>query len=284
MVKMVKKMRAKEAKAGAPVVHIGNRQISILWWIIALIVIDVCVYLFLGKNSEVLSFTTNMLTITFSVLAVIAAGMVYFGVDYVFGDEKKTFLFIGIGVLLRLIAEIIWIYVLAVNVDVVHLSLADVFWYLSYLSIFIGLAYQIKKTFIFNKAKVVAWALGIATAIVAVLAYHFMGEVAGLSQAEAITHALLEIYVVFDIFVVALLAILIIPMGFSYNKIFQSYVLIALGFVVFAIYDFIYAEMSLTNAYSIGSLVDIMWDSAYILIFGGLLLKYFFLKGGVEDD
>jgi hypothetical protein len=148
--------------------------------------------------------------------------------------------------------------------------------------VIIGLAYKIKKTFIFNKAKIVGLFLGVATVICAIFAYYVSGETIGMSQADAITHILLELYVVFDIFVIALLAILIIPMMFAFNKTFKSYLLIALGFVVFCIYDFIFARINLVGTYYIGDPVDIMWDSAYILIFGGLLFKYFFLKGEAE--
>ena len=281
---MVKKTKAKEAKAETQVAHIGNRQISIMWWIIALIVIDAITYLVVGKEPGVYRYVLDILTITFSTLAVIAAGMVYFGIEGTFEDEKKTFLFIGICFLFRLIAELVWIYLDVSGIELGYLSLADAFWYLSYLFIFIGLAYKIKKTFIFDKGKIIAGVFAIAAVIIAIFGYGVWEEVIGASQAEAIAQILLELYVVFDILIVALLAVLIIPMMLAYNKTFKSYLMIALGFVVFAIYDFLYAELALTGGYYVGNPLDILWDSAYVLIFGGLLLKYFFLKGEVGDD
>jgi len=59
----------------------------------------------------------------------------------------------------------------------------------------------------------------------------------------------------------------------NYNKMLKFYVYTALSFIFYLVFDFAYAELSMTNSYMGGNAVDIFYFAAYLFLLLGFRFK-----------
>ena len=229
---------------------------------------------FFSQNDTVKMIYGDLILVVISLFILILSYRTYKKISPKLADERKIILLFTGTFFLRLIGEVLWAYNELAKKETLYISAADIGWYLSYILLLIGLGYYIRNIFIANKAKVVSATIGFATLLSALVLWIEVLIPGWTSREDLLSHLVVEAYVIFDIYIVALLALVMIPMMRSYTAQFKSSLFIAYGFISFSIFDLVYARQTIAGTYVSGNIIDIAYLLGYVLILIGSYLSY----------
>lgn len=184
------------------------------------------------------------------------------------------------GALLRLAGDISWfVYEAAMNIEVPYPSVADFFWLASYIPFFLSMAVMIsgyrRLGLGFRKWSLVA-VVPLSLSVLALVTLKVVVPIFSDAEAGMVDKVVNPLYIYLDflIFVPALL----VTLAFSKGVQGRPWQLISYSFMLFAVYDTVYAYLSWHGLYSSGSHLDILWASAYLLIAVAAACQYSLIK------
>ncbi len=227
--------------------------------------------------SIVANFGNYALAATVAIFAYLA----YKNTEKHISEERQIAGLLCIAFIFRFFGEVIWTILEIIQAELPYISPADIMWYTSYILVIIVLSKKIKNMFLVNKEKIVSIAILISLILCGILFAHDFANISSLSATDFLDRLILDAYVFFDILIVALLTIILYPLLLDYNKYFRSYIQICTGFVLFAIYDFAYARLVLSDMYGSWQLIDLIYMVSYIFCMFG---TYHLYKSVEKED
>lgn len=225
---------------------------------------------FLGLSSNILQ---NMLALC----AVIGFWLVYSKIEKRFGEGKKGWLCLAVAVSLFFIADVLWTFFEAVLYMRVPIgSVPDFFYLLAYLVLMFGMYYFISSMFFRSQA--LNYAIGGLTLLIAGLFFYsniLQDILAGLFSWTVFVQ---KTYVFFDILLLGLVLILVIPLIVSRNRLLRSWLFFGLGVIALAVFDLAFAEFAQRGMYYSGHPIDLVYCLSYLLFVFAAYYKLKLLK------
>jgi diguanylate cyclase len=191
-----------------------------------------------------------------------------------FDFAKKTWLMIFSGILLYMLAEIMFAILelwFKMDMNENFPSAADIFWYLGYIPIFTGLIMMflgykqsgmpmgnIKLYFILGILLLLVMAIVISLLLIPIIQD---------PESDTLTKISSLYYPIGDLLVVIpALLLMIITSQFGSGTISMPWRYLAIGFLLFTISDLLYSYLSWNGVYKNGSIIDIGWNAGYLFI------------------
>jgi len=234
--------------------------------------------LFLTRDEQILTISGDLSPIILSFLVVVC-GLLVCTLDKRV-QERYSWLLLVVAFLFRMFGESFWaFYELALQVDVPSPSVADIGWLISYVAILAGLSYKAWYVELKNKTRIVWGLLGAATLLSAV---YILLQSRLLLQApvgfDVTSFVINSLYVVFDIYIIAVLVLIFFPALTGYGRMFRSDVFFALAFVSFALFDLVFAHKVFWDTYMTGDFIDLFYDGGYLLLLLAAHFRYSVLR------
>ncbi len=181
---------------------------------------------------------------------------------------QRIWSLILLGALLRLAGDISWfVYEAVKNAEVPYPSVADYFWLASYIPFFIAMVALItgyrRLGLGFRKWSLAA-VIPLSLAILAIVTWKVVTPIFSDAEAALVDKIVNPIYIYLDFFI--FVPALLVTLAFSKGVQGRPWQLISYSFMLFAVYDTVYAYLSWNGLYSSGSHLDILWASAYLLL------------------
>jgi hypothetical protein len=243
---------------------------------ILLFFIDAFSILFLGNYID-LSVFSNFMNILISFNVVVMSFFCYHFIFKKSTPEKKFFLFLFIALCFKFLGEILWAYYDLSVPLMPAFSFADLAWFMSNLIILAGFEYKLHKTH-FPHRKITATVFTVVLVLLsAFFVYGVYLKLLTLESGAWFSYLVNQSYVLFDFFILILLTTPLYTSISSSEKSFKFYFFMALGFLAFIIYDFLFAEMFLRGIYSSAGKIEILYFFSYLLLY---LAFYFKIKNG----
>jgi len=250
------------------------KKTTLLWIITGILIfINIIFYLTGIGGEKVLLFVSDTLPIISSFIASICLVIAFNGFkeyDY----TKIAWVMIFCGIFLSFIAELLYGIQevgLAMNMNEVFPSIADYFWCIGYIPLFIGLAMMFigykRSGFPMGKARVYVLLSFTYLALFAIIGYFLLIPIINDPETSGLPTFFYLFYPISDIFLVVPAAILMyITSLFGKGAISKPWKLLALGFLCFAFADLIYSYLSWQDKYGSGNMIDVAWHLGYLLI------------------
>ncbi|VVB81716.1 Uncharacterised protein [uncultured archaeon] len=223
-----------------------------------------------------LALASNILQDLLGLCAVIGFWIVYAKVEKRFDEEKKGWLCIALAFSLFFIADVIW----TVFEAILHInpigSVPDFFYLLAYLVLMWGMYYFISSMFFRSQA--LNCAIGGLTFIIAGLFFYMNILQNVLVKVFSWASLIQESYGFFDILLLGLVLILIIPLIVSHNRLLRSWLLFGMGIIALAVFDLAFSEFAVRGMYYSGHPIDIVYCLAYLLFVFAAYYKLKLLK------
>jgi hypothetical protein len=243
---------------------------------ILLFFIDAFSILFL-KNYIDLSVFSNFMNILISFNVVLMSFFCYYFIVKKSPTEKNFFLFLFIALCFKLLGEILWAYYDLSVPLMPAFSFADLAWFISNLVILAGFEYKFHKTALPHRKLAVTIFTAILVLLSAFFVYGVYLKLLTLESGAWFSYLVNESYVLFDFFILILLTTPLYTAISSSEKSFKFYFFMALGFLAFIVYDFLFAEMFLKGIYSSAGKIEILYFFSYLLLYFAF---YFKIKNG----
>jgi hypothetical protein len=257
-----------------------------LWIITAvIIVINLIVYLFKPGGDTLLRYVSDLLPVLCSFIAIICMLLAIKSFKK-FDFTKLSWIFILTGIILYFAAEstyaILEIYVkmeMGKNVP----SYADFFWCAAYIPFFIGLTMMFigyKKSGLPMGQPALYLAVGFTIFLIAVVVIFFLLiPVVTDPKTDHIAKIFYLFYPIADLLIVLPAAILIyITSLFGSAVITKPWKFLTIGFILVTISDLLYSYLNWMDLYGNGNLIDLGWNTGYLLIGIAGLYQYQMVK------
>lgn len=223
------------------------------------------IFIFSGMFSEYKGLIGNVFIVLFSLMALISIFILYFKFPENFPQEKRGNLFLVLGVLLFFLGDLVWL------IDELFLDklvpigvFPDFLWNLGYVFFIVATIFFISFSFRPSK-KLLYWLVIIGFIFGGAIIYQDVSEDLELGTFD-FTHAIQDMYIVYDVVLVVLIIYLAWPMVFVGNKLFYGMFILAFGFFTRIIYDRIFAQMSEEMIYYTGHPIDLLYIVFYLCI------------------
>lgn len=225
-----------------------------------------------NKLTHLHNIVGNIFIVLLSLTALIATLRMYFKMPTSFPRENKGNLFLAISLLLFFIGDVLWLIS-----EVFYGSLMpiggypDLAWNLAYFALIISLIYYISVGFRpwNNRAY---WVLLIVAIIGIGILYGDVSE--DLAEGSfTSTHALQDMYILYDILVLLLIFYLVWPLFSSDIRFGLHWIIFGVGMISRLVYDQIFVQMSQDGTYYTGHPVDLLYVSLYLFIVIGFYIK-----------
>ncbi len=219
--------------------------------------------LFLASRlpDETVSIVSNATTITASISAALAFFLTWKRIPQSFIQERRSWLQIGLALLLFTIGDAYWGYSeVILGVEVPIGGLCDLCWTFGYILLITG-TYQL-ATLVFHKNKN-------NTAIFTLFAALAIGYAAysALHLPAENTFALFinNLYVSYDLLLLGIIIPLIVTLAPTANKFTWIWVLLA-GFIALrVVFDFLFAGLIALDAYGVSNPIDLIYIGTYFV-------------------
>jgi hypothetical protein len=239
---------------------------------ILLFFIDTFSILFLGNYID-LSIFNNFMNMLISFNVVI---MSFFCYKFIFkksSKEKNFFLFLTVALGFKFLGEILWTYYDLSFPLMPAFSFADLAWFLSNLIIIAGFEYKLNHISFKHKKITVTIFIGVLVLLSSCFIYGVYLKLLSLETGAWFSYLVNESYVLFDLFILAVLMVPLYTSVASSEKSFRFYLFMALGFLSFIVYDFFFAEMYLKGIYSSAGKIEILYFFSYLLLYFAFYLE-----------
>jgi len=147
-------------------------------------------------------------------------------------------------------------------------------WMLSNFAILAGFSYYLRKVSIPNKKMVVP----IFMSVFIVIAFMFIGAVylimLNIEPSAKFAFLINESYVLFDLFILILVATPLYSSIEGKEKSFSFYFFMAIGFVGYVIYDLVFARTFMERTYFSGGKLEVLYFLSYFLIYCAFYFRY----------
>lgn len=250
-----------------------KKTTKLLFIIVALVLLNIIYYLGQWGGDRALQYVSDILPIVCSFIAAVglySAVRSFKEMDFV----RVAWLLIFIGIVFDFLAETTYAILeifYSVDMNEVFPTIADVFWCIGYIPMFVGLAMMFwgyrKSGFPMGNSSIY-WIIIIGFGLVAiVLGYYLLIPIANDSETSMLAKVFYFYYPLADLILVVPAAILMyITSLFGRSVISMPWRMMALGFLFFTIADMLYAYLGWNDLYGSGNLIDVLWHSGYLLI------------------
>lgn len=246
-----------------------------LIWIFTgiLLLINIFFYLTGFGGETVLQYVSDLLPVICSLVASVSLFIAFRGFkEYDF--TKIAWVMIFTGITLSFIAESLYGILevfLKVDMNEVFPTIADYFWCIGYIPLFIGLAmmfigYKRSGFPMGNPIVYLLLLLGYLVLFIGV-SYFLLIPIIDDPETSGLQTFFYLFYPIADIFLVVPAAILMyITSLFGKGTISRPWKYLALGFLCFSFADLLYSYLSWQDKYGSGNMIDIAWHLGYLLI------------------
>jgi len=246
-----------------------------LLWIFTgiLIFINIIFYLSGLGGDTVLLYVSDLLPIICALVSSAGLFIAFKGFkDYDF--TKVAWMMIFTGIFLFFVAETLYgILEIGLKTDMneVFPSLADYFWCIGYIPLFIGLAMMFisykKSGFPMGSPKIYVILLLVYLILFIAVSYYLLIPIISDPETSGLQTFFYLFYPIADIFLVVPAAILMyITSLFGKGSFSRPWKYLALGFLCFAFADLLYSYLSWQDKYGSGNLIDVAWHIGYLFI------------------
>jgi len=261
------------------------KKTNVLWIIGALILLlNLIVYFTVPKDNLLLLYVSDILPVVCSLISVICVSLAIRSLKTM-DFTKISWLLLLAGLIFFFIAESIYgvVEIKFPELSEVFPGLADYFWYIGYIPVIIGLLMMFigykKSGLPMGKASLYI-GLSVFIFIIALLIFYFLLlPIIKDTETPVIAKAFYIFYPVADLLVVIPAAILIyITSLFGSATITVPWKFLTLGFFLFTISDLLYAYLDWKGLYGSGNLIDLGWNTGYLLIAMSGLRQHLMVK------
>ncbi len=246
-----------------------------LLWIVTgvLIILNIFFYLTGFGGDTVLLYISDLLPIVCGLVASVSLFIAFKGFkEYDFTKIAWAMIFAGIA--LSFAAETLYGFleiVLKTDMNEVFPTIADYFWCIGYIPLFIGLAMMFigykRSGFPMGNPKVYALLIFAYLILFAVISYYLLIPIINDPETNGLQTFFYLFYPIADIFLVIPAAILMyITSLFGKGTISRPWKYLTLGFLCFTFADLLYSYLSWQDNYGSGNMIDIAWHLGYLLI------------------
>jgi diguanylate cyclase len=239
----------------------------------ALLLFNIIYYLGRWGGDEVLQYVSDGLPMVCSFIAIL---YLYSAVKSfkVRDNARLAWLLILIGISLNFVAESLYAVLeigYQMDMNETFPTVADVFWCLGYIPLFGGLVLMFME---YKKSGLPLGRPPVYTAIVSgalliffVLGYFLLKPILEDEETDPLAKFFYFYYPLADLMLVVPAAILMyITSLFGSSAISNSWRVMAIGFLCFAMADLLYAYLGWHDLYGNGNLIDVLWHAGYLLI------------------
>lgn len=244
-------------------------------WMLGGVIIAINLFFYIARlgGDTVLLYVSDLLPIVCACIAVVGLFMAvrsFRQMDFV----KNAWMMILTGVVLYCLAEAIYaVLEIAMRADMndTFPSVADYFWCIGYIPIFIGLTMMLlgykRSGLPLGKTGVYAILLGLVVAVFGVTIYFILIPIIEDTGTGTFAKIFYIFYPVADTLVVApSLLLMYITSLFGGGAISRPWKYLAVSFMFFTFADLLYSYLSWRDLYGNGNLIDVAWHSGYLLV------------------
>lgn len=246
-----------------------------LLWIFGgiLIFINIIFYLTGLGGETVLLWVSDLLPVVCALAASISLFIAFKGFkEYDF--TKTAWAMIFIGITLSFIAESLYgilEIVFKTDMNEVFPTIADYFWCIGYIPLFIGLAMMFigykRSGFPMGNPRVYVLLIFAYLVLFAVVSYFLLIPILNDPETKGLQTFFYLFYPIADIFLVVPAAMLMyITSLFGKGSISRPWKYLAFGFLCFTFADLLYSYLSWQDKYGSGNMIDVAWHLGYLLI------------------
>lgn len=250
------------------------KKTKILWIFTGILIFfNIIFYLSKFGGETAMLYVSDLLPVICSFVSVVCLFIAFRGFkDYDYTKIAWTMIFTGIA--LSFIAETLYgIQEIFLKVDMnnVFPTIADYFWCIGYIPLFLGLAmifFGYKRSGLpMGNPKMYILLLVIYLILFAVVSYFLLIPIIKDPETSGLSTFFYLFYPIADIFLVVPAAILMyITSLFGKGSISKPWKYLALGFLCFSFADLLYSYLSWQDKYGSGNLIDVAWHFGYLLI------------------
>lgn len=214
-------------------------------------------------NFEALKLSGNILFNVLALCAVIGCWIVYRKVEKVFPDEKKGWFILTVALLLNLIGDILWaVYEVILGVEVPIGGWVDLFLTLGYFGLIVAVFFFLRTMFFSSQV----YNYFIMTfSLIAGGALLYLGIAENLSAGAFSSTALIQnLYPFYDMILLGMITILLIPLVASHNRLFVAWLFIGGGIMSRIVYDVVFARLTSAGLFYTGHPIDVVYPLAYV--------------------
>lgn len=185
---------------------------------------------------------------------------------------RQSWSAIAYGIALYFLGETSWlILVVRDKNNVPYPSIADLFWLLGYIPLFVGvlLAYKNIGAHLLRKEK--AGVLALCLILLSLTSFYVFAPIFSAQDISMTEKALDFAYPFLDIILLALSLVIVVL--YERGILGTPWILISIAFVAFSITDILFSYMTWNEVYKEGSIIDIGWLLAYTLMMTGAWLQ-----------
>jgi hypothetical protein len=233
------------------------------------------VYVFRPGGDPVNVIFGNIVSVAAALIAVLALIWLLLNMrDLELSDAHNKWLFFALGMLLYFLGETTWmIYEAILGLDP-YPSIADVFWLMGYLPLFVGLIYTIRETRVSFWSSKTPLLCVITGGLAAVFYIYLLRPILADTGTLLIERLVSCAYPVLDLFLIVLTVTILV----FYHKgmLGKPWLFVLSGFVLFGIADGLFSYFSWTGAYyelPYYDLIDLLWLGGYWLIALGAIYE-----------
>ncbi len=206
----------------------------------------------------------NLFICIISFLAMVACWIPYFKLSKEFSIEKKGWFFIALAITLFFLGDIAWsAFEVILEIHVPIGSPCDLLWNLAYFSLMYGLWYFMSLLFFESPARNRVVMFASLLIACAVLYFNLRGDIASGNLSFVIF--IQNLYVFYDIIILGMIYLIIIPLVLAHNYLFISWILFACAILARVFFDFIFAHMSYAGTFYTGHPLDLVYTFSYLL-------------------
>lgn len=250
-----------------------KKTTKLLFVIAVFVLLNIIYYLGQWGGDKVLQYVSDGLPIVCSFIAVVGLYLAVRSFKEM-DSVRVAWLLIFIGILFNFLAETTYAILeigFKVDINEVFPTIADVLWCIGYIPVFLGLAMMFlgyrKSGFPMGNRRAY-WVIILGFGFLAIiLGYNLLIPIANDSETSLLAKIFYFYYPFADLMVVVPAAILMyITSLFGTSIISMPWRMMASGFLLFTIADMLYAYLGWNDLYGSGNLIDVLWNSGYLLI------------------
>ena len=250
------------------------KKTKILWIFTGILIFINIIFYLTGLGGEtVLLYVSDLLPIVCALVASISLFIAFKGFkeyDY----TKISWAMIFIGIFLSFIAESLYgiqEIVLKTNMNETFPTIADYFWCIGYIPLFIGLAMMFigykSSGFPMGNPKIYIFLFLSYIVLFAIVSYFLIIPIIKDPETNGLATFFYLFYPIADIFLVVPAAILMyITSLFGKGSFSKPWRYLAIGFLCFSFADLLYSYLSWQDKYGSGNMIDVAWHLGYLLI------------------
>ncbi|HCT30024.1 MAG TPA: hypothetical protein DIW31_04695 [Bacteroidales bacterium] len=249
------------------------KSTKLLWYITGILLAINLVFYLGGFNDTMLLYVSDILPVICSFIAVICLFIAYKGFKGL-DLTKISWFMIFLGILLSFVAETLYgilEIIEGLNMNDTFPSIADYFWCIGYIPLFIGLAIMFvnykRSGFPLGNTRIYVMLILLYLVLFSVVSYFLLIPIINDPETNGIQTFFYLFYPIGDIFLVIPAAILMyITSLFGRGIISRPWKYLAIGFLCFSFADLLYSYLSWQGKYESGNMIDAAWHLGYLLI------------------